>query len=143
MDKHTQTICRQIADELLSVFDYFVGLALKELNFSLRAWLIDINNDTNITFLHNFHSKHESESTVETKNTIVKKRFRWIQERGMKFLNMSLQGKYIASFSIVSIVDFEWVNVCLEIQSSEQNHYFHRSSTDHNQSYALGYWWMK
>ena len=31
MVKHTQTICRQIADEL-SVFRHFVGLALKGLN---------------------------------------------------------------------------------------------------------------
>ena len=31
MVKHTQTIRRQIADEFLSVFDHFVGLALKEL----------------------------------------------------------------------------------------------------------------
>ena len=29
MVKHIQTIRRQIADELLSVFDHFVGLALK------------------------------------------------------------------------------------------------------------------
>ena len=32
MVKHAQTIRRQITDELLSVFDYFVGLALKWLN---------------------------------------------------------------------------------------------------------------
>ena len=31
MFKHAQTICRQIADKLLSVFDHFVGLALKAL----------------------------------------------------------------------------------------------------------------
>ena len=30
MVKHTQTICRQIADEL-NVFDHFVGLGLKGL----------------------------------------------------------------------------------------------------------------
>ena len=29
--RHFQAICRQIADELLSVFDHFVGLALKGL----------------------------------------------------------------------------------------------------------------
>ena len=29
MVKHTQIIRRQIADELLSVFDHFVGLVLK------------------------------------------------------------------------------------------------------------------
>ena len=34
MVKHTQTIQRQIADELFSVFDHFVGLALKGLNQS-------------------------------------------------------------------------------------------------------------
>ena len=33
--KHTQTICQQIADEL---FGYFVGLALKGLNFHLANW---------------------------------------------------------------------------------------------------------
>ena len=31
MVKHTQTIRRQIADELFEVVDHFVGLALKEL----------------------------------------------------------------------------------------------------------------
>ena len=31
MFKHTQTIRRQIAAEFLSVFDHFVGLALKGL----------------------------------------------------------------------------------------------------------------
>ena len=31
MVKHAQTIRRQFADELLSVFDRFVGLALKRL----------------------------------------------------------------------------------------------------------------
>ena len=31
MVKHTQTICRQFADEL-GVFDHFVGLVLKRLN---------------------------------------------------------------------------------------------------------------
>ena len=32
MVKHIQTIRRQFADELLSVFDYFVGFALKALS---------------------------------------------------------------------------------------------------------------
>ena len=32
MVKHTQTICRQIADKLLSVFNHFVELALKGLS---------------------------------------------------------------------------------------------------------------
>ena len=32
MVKHTQTIRRQIADELLRVFDHFVGLELKGFN---------------------------------------------------------------------------------------------------------------
>ena len=31
MVKHTKTVRRQIADKLLSVFDYFVGLTLKGL----------------------------------------------------------------------------------------------------------------
>ena len=31
MAKYTQTICRQIADELLECFDHFLGLALKGL----------------------------------------------------------------------------------------------------------------
>ena len=47
MVTHTQTICRQIADELLSVFDHFVGLALKGLTFdynSSRASFIHHNN---------------------------------------------------------------------------------------------------
>ena len=39
MIKHTQTIRRQIADELLSVFDHFVGFALKGLKI-LRVPLI-------------------------------------------------------------------------------------------------------
>ena len=34
MVKHTQTIRRQTAHEFLSVFNYFVGLALKVLNVS-------------------------------------------------------------------------------------------------------------
>ena len=33
MVKNTQTICRQIADELLSVFDHFVKLAFKGLKY--------------------------------------------------------------------------------------------------------------
>ena len=36
MVKHTQAIRQQIADELLSVFDHFVGLALKGLN---KCWI--------------------------------------------------------------------------------------------------------
>ena len=35
MIKHTQTICRLLPTNCLSVFDYFVGLALKGLNFKL------------------------------------------------------------------------------------------------------------
>ena len=35
MVKRTQTIRRQISDELLSVFDHFVGLALKGLKEKL------------------------------------------------------------------------------------------------------------
>ena len=31
MVKHTQTVCRQFADELFDVFDYFAGLVLKGL----------------------------------------------------------------------------------------------------------------
>ena len=31
--KHTQTICRQIADNCLSVLDHFVGLVLKRLTW--------------------------------------------------------------------------------------------------------------
>ena len=34
MVKHTQKIRRQIADELLSVFGHFVGLALKGLRLT-------------------------------------------------------------------------------------------------------------
>ena len=33
MIKHTQRICQQIADNCLSVFDHFVGLALKGLTW--------------------------------------------------------------------------------------------------------------
>ena len=41
MVKHTQSILRQIADELLSVFDHFVGLVLKGLNvFANTEWKI-------------------------------------------------------------------------------------------------------
>ena len=41
MTKHTQTICRQIADEL-SVFDHFVKLALKGLKIKVRsAWFLN------------------------------------------------------------------------------------------------------
>ena len=35
MVKHTQTIRRQIADELFELFDHFVKLALEGLGFSL------------------------------------------------------------------------------------------------------------
>ena len=35
MVKHTQTIRRQIADQLLSVFYHFVGLVLERLNKTL------------------------------------------------------------------------------------------------------------
>ena len=35
MAQHTQTIRRQFADELLSVFGHFVGLALKALRIDL------------------------------------------------------------------------------------------------------------
>ena len=35
MVKHTQTISQQITDELLNVFQHFVGLALKRLSFLL------------------------------------------------------------------------------------------------------------
>ena len=42
MIKHTQTICRQFADKL-SVFDHFVGLALKGLKCgNVRLYVIDI-----------------------------------------------------------------------------------------------------
>ena len=37
MVKHTQTICWQIADELLSEFAHFVGLALKVLMTTKNA----------------------------------------------------------------------------------------------------------
>ena len=37
--KHTQKICRQTADELFECVCYFVGLALKELNFSCLSIL--------------------------------------------------------------------------------------------------------
>ena len=36
MVKHTQTICRQQPPNCLSVFDHFVGLALKGLNFPIQ-----------------------------------------------------------------------------------------------------------
>ena len=38
MVKHTQTIRRQLADKL-GVFDHFVGLLLKELNYVRRSTL--------------------------------------------------------------------------------------------------------
>ena len=37
MVKHTRTIRRQFADDSFSVFDHFVGLALKELSRKLEA----------------------------------------------------------------------------------------------------------
>ena len=37
MVKHTRTVRRQKADELFSVFDHFVGLALKRLNEERRS----------------------------------------------------------------------------------------------------------
>ena len=42
MAKHTQTICRQIADELFECFDHFLGLALNRLNipyWEIREYL--------------------------------------------------------------------------------------------------------
>ena len=40
MVKQTQTIRRQIADELLSVFDHFVKLALKGLNLHVLVQIV-------------------------------------------------------------------------------------------------------
>ena len=73
MVRHTQTICRQTANEL-SVFDYFVALALKGLNSILdsvlasgkhvEALLVEGNQQTippyngNDTLLLNFNHKH-------------------------------------------------------------------------------------
>ena len=37
MVKHTQTICRQIADDCLSVFDHFVVLAVKGLRIPIKS----------------------------------------------------------------------------------------------------------
>ena len=37
MVKHTQAICRLLPMNCLSVFDHFVGLALKGLNTSLKV----------------------------------------------------------------------------------------------------------
>ena len=47
MVKHTQTIRRQIADEL-SVFDHFVGLVLKGLTITLKylmSWIIEQSHE--------------------------------------------------------------------------------------------------
>ena len=41
MVKHTQTIRRQIADELYEMFDHFVGLALKGLT-SVICWMASV-----------------------------------------------------------------------------------------------------
>ena len=41
MVKHTQTIRRQFADECLSVFDYFVKLALRGLTFNNKSRIIN------------------------------------------------------------------------------------------------------
>ena len=41
MVKHTQISRRQIHDELLSVFDHFMGLALKGLIVKLQAYGFD------------------------------------------------------------------------------------------------------
>ena len=41
MVKHTQTIRRQSADELVRVFDHFVGLALKGLGISLSSQVME------------------------------------------------------------------------------------------------------
>ena len=42
MAKHTQTIRGQIADELLSLFDHFVGLAFKGVK-SLKTAAVNFN----------------------------------------------------------------------------------------------------
>ena len=57
MAKHTQTICRQIADELLSVFDHFVELTLKGLrlvSLSRRNQSIDMLSICCVTGIKNF-----------------------------------------------------------------------------------------
>ena len=53
MVKHTQKICRQIADELISsVFDHFIGLALKGLTrmHPFRVALIPFHVNAFLTF---------------------------------------------------------------------------------------------
>ena len=55
MVKHTQIIRRQIHDELLSVFDQFMGLALKGLIVKLQAYGFD---DWCITITHIFMIKN-------------------------------------------------------------------------------------
>ena len=44
MVKHTQTICRLLPTNCLSVFDHFVGLALKELSYLRRSCTIAVTN---------------------------------------------------------------------------------------------------
>ena len=56
MAKHTQTILRQIADELLECFGHFMGLAIKGLR---HVTLFEKDSNTGVFFriLQNFSEK--------------------------------------------------------------------------------------
>ena len=56
MVKHTQTICRQIADELFQCVWPFVGLALKGLNSYLANWWCNKLDDLIYICLKFYHS---------------------------------------------------------------------------------------
>ena len=49
MVKHTRTTRRQFADDSFSLFDHFVGLALKELSRKLYAWYTPIYSSQKTT----------------------------------------------------------------------------------------------
>ena len=63
MVKHTQTIRRKISTNCLSVFDHFVGLVLKGLRCSDKAWWVNIavtdfiTSEMRITFSENRKSE--------------------------------------------------------------------------------------
>ena len=59
MGKHTQTIRRQFADELLSVFDHSVGLALKGLTETDSTISISLN--TKLLLKQNLERSHVNE----------------------------------------------------------------------------------
>ena len=73
MVKHTQTICWVLPTNSLSVFDHFVGLALKELGHRYKdeklllqnqIFLFKSNRNHDNIFIHKLAKTREKEKTV-------------------------------------------------------------------------------